>query len=181
MMEVMSMDMKTNVAFPLFLAILAILAGITLAKSKRVGQETHYDEMQLKNRADGYRMGYLVTIFLMAAYLLGYEADLMKALSPSFAVYAILMLGFAVFAVFCIQKEAFFSIGQKGKGYMISCAVVVVATGALAISRIVDGTLLEDGVITLGHGSSLVMCPCFLLILVAIIYKMISSGKEADE
>ena len=48
----------------LFLAI-AIWSSM-----RRAGKKQHYDEMQLKIRADGYRLGYFVTIALLLVLLM---------------------------------------------------------------------------------------------------------------
>ena len=169
-----------NVWIPvLIVAVLAALIAFVKSGAKRT---KHYDEMQLKIRADGYRLGYLVTVLAVFAVIFLSEFGVLDGfVSPTFAVEAALMLGITVFAVYCILHDAFFSVGDRGGVYIGLCVLIVLTNGAMAVSRFLDGSILENGIVTFGSGGSTVMTLTFLAVLTALFVKKAQLKREAEE
>ena len=155
----------------------AIAAGTLLRKERGGGK--HYDERQLVLRANGTRIGFFVTMIAEMLVLMLTEFEVIPLTSVTLAVFVALMVGAVTFAVYCIVKDVFFSIGDKGRSYRILCAVIVLLDGAAAVSRFADGTILKDGVPTFESCNTLVLALSFLVILVALLVRK-NSGEEDE-
>ena len=104
-----------------------------------------------------------------------------KVISPSFCMMAVGLTGIVAFTVYCIFKDAFYSIGQNRKGYISLCVLVIIANGIGAIGRIREGTLIEDGVVTFSSCGGLLCAAGFLVILISLLIKEVSDKKEVYE
>ena len=157
--------------------IAAAIAAVILLRKERGGSK-HYDERQLVLRANGTKIGFYVTLIAEMLVLMLAEFGAIPLLSVTLAVFVALMIGVVTFAVYCIGKDVFFSLGDKGRGYCILCAVIVLLDGSLAVSRIVDGTILENGVPTFSSCNSLVMALAFLVILIALLIRKFAGERD---
>ena len=166
--------------------ILTVIVGIAViivfiwAMKKTRKVQPHFDEMQLQLRAKGYAAAYMTSIIGMGAFMLLYETGKIDFIDPAVCFMAVLMASVAVFAVYCIRHEAFFSIGEKGHYYMLLCAAVGV--GISAATSIAGGELLKDGRITFSGGAANVLTGLtFLAVFIALLVKKLGRGSEADE
>ena len=64
------MNALRNYILPLAMVVTIIVLAIVLAKKAKATKGSHFDEMQTKIRADGYKIGYLVTLICLAIWLL---------------------------------------------------------------------------------------------------------------
>ena len=163
---------------------LGLLAGLMIAAwglGRKAFKSKHYDEMQLKIRATGYRIGFFTALALMAVLMLLFELDCLGIVSPAFALLAVLMVSITVFAVYCIRHEAFLSVDGQGKRYIALFTLVVLCNGLTSALRLIRGEALENGRLTLSFGSPLLMTVAFLVILAALLIKTVKAGKEAAE
>ena len=169
-----------NIWIPMiFVAVM--IAMIAVIKKGRI-RTRHYDEMQLKIRADAYQLGYLVTLLsTLAVIFLADFGALEHVADTVFAVFAALILGLTVFAVYCIMHEAFFSVGDRSGTYIGLVVVIVVLDGFVSVSRFIDGSILENGIVTFQSGSSTVMTLMFLAVLTALLVKRAQQKREAEE
>ncbi len=168
-------------SFYIALFTVLFLAIAVWSAMRQAGKKQHYDEMQLKIRADGYRLGYFVTIALLLVLLPVLDSDLIQFISPSFAVYVVMMVGIVSSVVYCIFKGAFFQIGQNGTYYIVFCAFIGLLNTGMGILRIADGSLYENGVITFASGASFICGLSFVVVLAALVIKKISMGSEVSE
>lgn len=157
--------------------IAAVIAGVFLLRRERGGSK-NYDERQLVLRANGTKIGFFVILIAEALVLMLTELEVIPMASVTLAVFVALMVGVVTFAVYCIAKDVFFSVGDKGKSYTILCAVIVLLNGAVAATRFADGTFLENGVPTFSGCNSLIMALSFLVIFVAL---LVRRGREEDD
>ena len=135
----------------------------------------------LKIRADGYRLGYFVTIALLLVLLMVLDSNLITFVSPSFAIFVVMMIGIVTSVVYCIFKGAFLQIGQNGTYYIALCAFIGLLNTGMGILRLVDGSLFENGVITFSSGASFICGLSFVIILIALAIKKVSMGSEVAE
>lgn len=154
--------------------IVAIALGTRTARRNR-----EYDERQALLRAKGYKLGYTVTILLEVLALFLVEFGVIPLPCATLAIWTGLLAGIITFAVYCIMKDAFFAINEKGTYYMVLCAVIVLADGATAVSRFVDGSILENGLPTFSSCNALMMAVCFLAVLIALLLRKYAG--EGDE
>ena len=171
--------MTTGTFFALGIMAGVMIAAWLLGKKKRKTQE--YDEMQLKIRATGYQIGFFSALILLMGAILCSELGLFKAVTPAFAMFAVIMISVTIFAVYCILHDAFLGMNGSGKSYIFMFAAVTILNVIVTIRRMAEGEILENGVLTFSGGSSLLLSAGFLVILITLIIKSLRGGKEAEE
>lgn len=171
------MEIFGNAIMPVVIMILLIGAIMIISKKSSTRKDAHYDEMQLKNRATGYKIGFFVMLIGLYAFgfLIEFVPDFGKVVSPSFCMMAVGFVGIVTFAVYCIFKDAFYSVGQNRKGYIIICFLVILANGLGSTGHISDGT------ISFSNYGNYLCAAAFLVILISLIVKEAMSRKEVDE
>lgn len=176
------MEIFENAVMPI-VVILIIAAIMIIANKGNARKDMHYDEMQLKIRADGYKIGFFVTLGVLFTF--GFLSELIdtfgKVFSMSFCMMAAGFAGIVTFVLYCIFKDVFYSIGQNRRGYMILCVCVIIANGIGSVRHISEGTFLEDGMVTFSNCGTILCAVSFFLILIALIMKEVSTRKEVDE
>ena len=175
------MNTFVDMVLPILALAVIILVVLTFSK-KRDRNECHYDEMQLKFRADGYRLGFFVTLFtlLILIFLTECLDTFQNVIKPSFGMFVAAMAGIVTFVVYCIRKDAFYSIGQNRRSYMLLCVAVIIANGIGSIRHITERTLLVDGALTFSNSSGIVCALSFLIILCALVVKQRQEAKESS-
>lgn len=153
---------------------LVLLIGLIIYLSSK---NRHYDEMQQKIRAEGYKLGYTVTIILLIILMCFIEYAPGHLITPSFGIFAVLMAGIVTFTVYSILKDSFFSIGERSTYYMIVCAIISVVNAITAFKYISNGTFLENGVVTFDHGGNLICALGFMAVFVALFIKKVNDRK----
>ena len=161
---------------PLIVVIVMIVA-IALG-TRTVRRTRKYDERQGLLRAKGYKLGYTVTILLEVAALFLVEFGVIPLPCATLAIWTGLLAGIITFAVYCIMKDVFFAMNEKGTYYIALCAVIILADGAAAVSRIVDGSILENGLPTFASCNSLMLAICFLAVLAALLVRRFAGERE---
>ena len=103
--------MNTGSVFALGIMIGVMIAAWVLSRKAKKAAE--YDEMQLKIRARGYQIGFFTALGLLIVLILLLELDAFSFATPSFAVYAVLIISVVVFAAYCILHDAFVAVRGK--------------------------------------------------------------------
>lgn len=164
-----------------FITLFAVIC-IFMRKSKMT---EHFDEMQLKTRGDAYKVTLFVMIFLNLCAGLCYatvDFDFSQYVDYPMASFTIMYIGIIVFAVYSIAHDAFFSVNDNGKTYIIVCIVILIANVAGLIPTITSGEFMSEGGLKLSQGGgNLMNTICFGIILVAILIKRAVSSKEDAE
>ena len=161
------------------LAAVVIALAVYLVWKKRDAGTQGFDERQLPLRAQGYRKSFFVTLVAEVAALLLVEMEIIPLACATLAFFIAVMIGIVTFAVFCIMKDVFFRIGEKGTYYLVLCAAVAVMDGIMAITRFADGSILENGLPTFESCNSLVVALSFIVIFAALLARRIR-GEEAE-
>ncbi len=175
------MDEFVSEVIPIAVAFFLVCFIIFVVKDS-TRKDSHFDEMQLKIRATGYKIGFYVTLIgvFIFGYLFEVNPGFNKVLSPSFCMMAAGLVGIFSFAVYCIFKDAFYSIGQNRKVYIWICVLVIFTNSLGAIRHISDGTFIEDGIVSFSNCGGLLCATGFLVILISLIVKERVSKKEED-
>ena len=176
------MSSAAELIIPVAAFVVIFILILALSKSKG-GKETHYDEMQLKFRAAGYKTGFFVTLAGIMVYIVLSELSdgFNNAVGSTFAMYAVAMAGIVAFAVYCISKDAFYSIGQNKRYYMILCVCVIVTNAVGAAGEIAGGTIPAEGRLTFSNSANFVTMAGFLIILIALAVKNAKDRNEVEE
>lgn len=163
---------------------LGVTAGVMitawyLTRKNRKAEE--YDEMQLKIRAAGYRIGFFTALFALIILTLLSELGLLTAATPGFAAFAALLISVTVFAVYCILHDAFLAVRGKPGSYLLIFSAVVLTEILVTVRNLTEGKMLEDGRLTFHGGAPAAMAAAFLIILTVLIVKTVRNRKEAGE
>ena len=177
------MERFFNVIIPIVAVMLIVGVIMYLANKGGTRNNSHYDEMQLKIRATGYKIGFFVTLIglFVFGFLIECVPNISKVISPAFCMMSVGLIGIFTFAVYCIFNDAFYSIGQSRKRYMYICVLVIITNGLGAVRHISDGNLIEGGTVTFSNCGGLVCAIGFLIILISLIVKEAMSRKEVGE
>ena len=89
-------------------------------------------------------------------------------------------MGDGVFGFDCILHDAFFTVQNKPKNYIILFICTTLCQIPSAINNIREGRVVENGVLTFGV-IPIVCAVLFLGILTAIVCKMLAMRKEDAE
>ena len=91
-----------------------------------------------------------------------------------------MFVGIAVFAVESIVRDAFFTAKNRPKSYIILYIAVILSQIVNIIGNIREGTLIQDGVLTM-NVLPIVCGVVFTIVLAAIIVKTVRQPKEDED
>ena len=163
--------------------IVAIAVALFVSK-KAVKPGAHYDEMQILIRANGYKLAFYITIFIncILVFLYSFKDDIPVIIDEPLGIFIGIMAGITAFAVYCIHKDAFYHVDEKSKVYVFLVAACMILNGVIAVSRIIDGSIWQNGRIRFTQGgSNLILAISFLVMLIAMTAKHLSSNDEVAE
>ena len=165
-----------------FIICFVLIAVIAMAK-RGSDRNISYDEMQLRIRGDGYKVGFTTLLISLVLFIFYYAMELpgSRSLEPALGLFLALMIGLVTFAVYCINKDAFFGVGQNGKRYITLCALIVVINVISAVSRFMEGEANETGTLSFSRWNSPIMAVGFGIILISLLAKSAGTKDEADE
>ena len=168
-----------NPILAVFMIIVLILCILIMVK-KRSDSEG-FDERQLLLRGNAYKYAFFSLILFEAFYavallLIGHPlmADGVSALLGVF-------LSITVFAVYCINNDAFKSNRPSFnlKTYSILLAAVTLINGWNGIQSLRSGEMIQNGLLQLSV-SALACAVCFLIILIVLLRKAVLDKKEEE-
>lgn len=169
--------MQTSISFFLG-AVLAIVVAIVIRKSA-YKHSCNYDERQIYIRGKGYKIGFITLLVFSCAYIflcVGFE----ELLQYGYLWNTISMfLSLTIFAVFSIWNDAFFSLKQNPKKYLVLCAVVI-ACNSIGIVEVISGRITALDLIFSYKIINALCALSFLVIVVTIIIKIMTDRKEQD-
>ena len=171
--------MTDNAWIILGLMILLMIAAWVLLRKKRCTEQ--YDERQLRIRAKGYQIGFFTALFLMSILAMLFETECLTVITPGLAALTALMISVTVFAVYCINHDAFLAIRGDGKSQIALYTIIVLVEIANIIRHIVMGELMVNGKVEFTIGSAIVVGLCFLVMLITLLLKIRRDKKEVEE
>ena len=171
--------MTDNAWIILGLMILLLVAAWVLFRKKRCTEQ--YDERQLRIRARGYQIGFFTALILLFILALLFETNSLTVITPGLTVLTALLISVTVFAVYCINHDAFLAIRGDGKSQILLYSIIVLVEIANVIRHIAIGELMDDGKVNFTLGSAVVVGLCFLVMLVTLVIKIKNDKKEAEE
>lgn len=142
----MGAEERIGIALGLATGIGAGVLFIALLFKKRILSCT-FDERQERARGVAFKYGFFalmsaVILYGMLDMTLGRWCDAMAGASLC------LCAGITVFAVTCILKDAYLSLKENPRYIMTLFAVMSVANIALGTIHILDGDMVENGILT---------------------------------
>lgn len=140
------MEYRLGVALGLAAGIAAGVLVVVLLFKKRILDCT-FDERQERARGVAFKYGFFALMFSIILYgildmALGRWCDAMAGASLC------LCAGLTVFAVTCIVKDAYLSLKENPRNIMTLFAVISVVNIAFGAVHILDGDMVENGILT---------------------------------
>ncbi len=178
--------MNESLILLLFYAVIVVALAFII---KRRHKNEQYDEMQLKNRADAYKIAFFTAIILLCGIII-YDTCAGTALPQYFLsglLIIVVMASFLVFAVYSIWHDAFFYLGQSWKTYFGVCIGVGIIHLSELVSAIVRISNGSEHDVNFWHlaiskvSTSAMMALTFLTLAVVIGIKQIRESKVSEE
>lgn len=167
--------------------ILLIVSFVAKAKYPdtrlfRFCRNRDYDERQLAVR--GRAAGYAYVALALTVFAYGW-ANLMfdlKMIEPFLAIFICIIFSVAVYVLICIFQGAYFSRIENPKAFIFLFFVLAALNLLSGIHFLLDGELIENGVLGL-NSMSLIVGVLLLIIDIAVIVKlrMDRCVEESDE
>ncbi len=179
--------MVGNVIF--LLIIYVAIAAVLVVISRKRKKEYHFDEMQEQIRAEGYKIAYMTTLFLLCGIIVVDSA--IGSAIPEYILggllMAVVMISFLVWGIYCIVHNSFFMLGQNWNSYFSICLIV----GAVNIISFASGILgwtkeevhtqsLIEMILTKVSTSG-VMAITFLTLAAVVGVKMLTEKNTGEE
>lgn len=159
-----------------FLIVLALIISLT-KKSRQMN--SHYDEMQLRARGDAYRNSFFTLLGLVVFLMFGLDSGIEKIIEPTLCILIAVMISLLVFVISCIFENAFFSVNDNGKSYLLISGICGLTNLVAAFSNISEGGFIADGIVRFHDGGANLVCAItFLVIFVVIVVKKLMDCRE---
>lgn len=178
--------MNTNLSYGLGMLV-GLLVALVLAKLLAKyyhtdGQKkSNYDERQKLLIGKGYKYAFSTLIVYNCLYVVLYAMTGKAFFDIPTAAFMNIFIGVAVFAVYCIWKEAYFSLNDNYRKYIILITILMLinAAGGLGIAR--HETLIENGMLT--YRSLNLLCALLILIILTalLIKKIVSRNTDIED
>lgn len=160
--------------------ILAVVLLFVFAAKKAKGDVQEYDERQLIARGNGYKYGFFTALIYMILIIYLTETRLIKNVSTTFLICLGIFFSLLVFECYCIVKDAFLSLTQNRKSYIILCAIIVVVDAINVILATLDGIDFENGSIDVSLLANGLLGLLFGIMLILLIIKGIIAKRDAE-
>jgi len=176
----MSQEYRWGLLFGTVFAI--VLVVLLLIRSRQTKTKTaEFDERQLVIRGKAYQYAFFTSVAAAAVLLFLDLFDLAGSLSIGSAALIIMFAGLLVFVDYCIFHDAFYSLKDKNRTYLLLCAWFTFSYGVSVIVQILDGQLTAGG-----DFRFVAYAVCFVFyadVLIALGIKAFADRKEgaADE
>lgn len=177
----MSISYQWGVAVGVIVGILIVAAIFTYNK-KKTGTINggDFDERQQLLRGKAFQKGFFTMMGFSGLYWMLAQLILQRPLmEDGLSGLVCLFAGVAVFGVDCILHDAFFTVKNKPKTYIVLFAACSLAQVPSVILNLQNGSVMENGVLTFSI-MPLVAAVTFLSILAAILIQLAVPEKDED-
>ena len=162
------------------LVALAAYAGSKLMKRSQKKGPKEYDERQVLARGKACQAAYYTLLIYLAAYGF-FDAFTGIVWCDRFAgVFIGIALSVAVYAIGCIMKDAYFRAVDSPRAYLILFTVVGLCNVAFGVVKMVEGTFLEEGILTMGSSANFIVGVMLLVVLAVLLGKMAHDRRTEE-
>ena len=166
--------------FFLIIALACLVAIIILASKMTKIKNCNFDERQEIFQGRAYKYAFFAYLIYGAGY--GAVSSLLEKdfMTTPTALLVGMYISLMIFAVYNIWNDSFLSFNQKPVNHISLFSAVTICCGVSGISAIIDGSIIENGVLTLdciGVISSI----AFATILITMLIKIIVNKKAEQE
>jgi hypothetical protein len=160
-----------------------IVALIFTYNKKKTGSVVggDFDERQQLMRGKAFQAGFFTMLFFSFLYWVLVTLVLQRPLMED-GLSALIcgLVGVGVFGIDCVIHDAFFTVQNKPKNYIILFTATTISQIPAAINNIQAGRVVQNGVLTFS-AVPIVCAVLFVSILIAIVCKTQAMRKEDAE
>lgn len=163
-------------------ALAGILAvAIYGAIKKRRESAPRYDERQAQARANAAKLALEVLAALMLLNGFVREAWQFAWAGPFLETVVLLLIAGTVYVLRCVWTDAYFALREKPKTWGRIFVAMLVVNAALGIMVILDGELVEDGLLTFPAANLLIAVMFASLLITMALKRRRDAREEAEE
>lgn len=151
-----------------FVEIIAVAVCFEYVKIRKKGNNFEYDERQQFIRGNGFKYAYVTSIVYNGGLCLLTVSGISLPIELSVLIMFGILLTALVYAVYCIQHDAYVSLNENANRLMIVFTLLGGFNTFIGITHIIHGTMVENGILTF-HGINL-FCGISLLVLVVVLF-----------
>lgn len=161
--------------------VVGILVGVGLVAllfKLRIVDVT-FDERQERARGQAYKYGFFTLLGCLVLYGLS-DAAFGRWCEVLTGVMLCGAVAITVFAAVCITKDAYLSLKEKPRTVMTLFAVITLLNLGVGIPRMLDGSMVEGGVLT--SGAVNFICGVMVLVILAIymVNYLLARGEDGE-
>ena len=172
--------MDFEIMLPVLIALILVVVVMLTTRRYRKSHSSDYDEMQMMNRDKGYKVGFFTILIMLGVEIFASEIIGLKLMDVAMMLFIPLMTGVTIYACYSIVKGAFFAINDKGISYTVMIGVIALCNIATGVIRVVNGSVVKNGVITFDGAEALVMGIGFLIIAITSLIMLMKIQKESQ-
>ena len=128
--------------------LVVVMLMFKYVKVKKDGSSFEYDERQQVARGNGFKYGYITSIIYNAVLCFIAMLGNPLPIDMSVLILAGILLSILVYVVYCIQHDAYVSLNENANRLMVVFAIIGGVNSLIGIIHIMEGTMIEDGMIT---------------------------------
>lgn len=169
------MDFKSFfLVFGVMVVVACLLAVITKSKNP-----ARYDERQKQVQAKAHKVSYYLLMILLVIYAI--IDNFSKFCDTMTGVFICICISIAVYASICIFGDAYTAVNQSNKSLVVALILAGGFNLLVGIGDIIDGELVEDGLLTVGSLTLVAGVMCTVIGIVALIRHLVVKNRYAAE
>ena len=145
----------------------------------RKGSNFEYDERQQLARGTGFKYAYMTSIVYNGVLCLLTVTGIPVPVEQSVLIMMGILLTVLIYAVYCIQHDAYVSLNENANRLMIVFTVLGGVNTFIGIMHVVHGTMFENGILTF-HGINL-FCGILLLAVAVVLFAHTKLQSREEE
>lgn len=169
------MNQTGRIVFIVFIIAYAIFWGtiicIGIPKEQRAKNKKKYDERQRIEQGRACQYAYITLICYLVACLFLNKVFGIVWCDNTFGLLLGIAFSVSVFLAYCVFQDAYFSINDSKTGAMIGVNAIGLVQLLVGIEHIVDGSIIQNGMITDNAISLLIFAVILLLDVFVLIRK----------
>lgn len=157
--------------------LLLVMFAFEAVKIKK-GSNFEYDERQQVARGNGFKYGYITGLVYNGMLCLINVSGIAVPVEQSVLIMGGMLLSVLVYAVFCIQHDAYVSLNENANRLMLVFTILGGVNSFIGIMHCVHGTMIEDGILT--FRSINLLCGILLLAVAVVLFAhtKLQAGEE---
>jgi hypothetical protein len=174
MNKYMALGVLTGVIFGL------VLVGLLLKFTKKDGSiKCKFDERQALIRGTGFKMSFFTLLVYDAVYgLIGIMID-KQFMDTCTAMIIGICLSVAVYAVYCIWNDAYFSLNENPKRLLVAFGFIAVFNFMIGIINIMNGEVSTNGMLNF-RIANFICGILFIVIFIALAARKMKNRVEKE-